>query len=254
MFLADFHIHSTFSDGRMTISELVDFYGTRGFGSIAITDHLCEEEHWLGKSAQWLNKTLTRETFGEYIETLGSESERAWEQYQMRVIPGFEITKNSIDYDRSSHIVALGVDRWVSADQNIEQILSQIRQYGGLSIAAHPVPTRKTEHQTLHLWDRRHELMDLIDAWEVASGPFLFGEVMESKLPMVANTDLHHPAQITSWKNRLDCEKSVEAILDSIRDQDLDFVFYKEPTRRSWNWLPQSLKALSLTSSGSRAG
>ncbi|NJM10303.1 MAG: PHP domain-containing protein, partial [Bdellovibrionaceae bacterium] len=39
MFLADLHVHSNFSDGHLSISELVDFYGQRGFGAIAVTDH-----------------------------------------------------------------------------------------------------------------------------------------------------------------------------------------------------------------------
>lgn len=29
MLLTDLHVHSTFSDGKMTIAELVDFYGQR---------------------------------------------------------------------------------------------------------------------------------------------------------------------------------------------------------------------------------
>lgn len=252
MFLADFHIHSQFSDGRLSLSELIDFYGSRGFGCIAITDHLCEEQHWLGKSAKILNKTLTRESFDHYLEQIRSERERALEQYEMIVLPGIEITKNSLDYDRSSHIVAIGVEEWISADQEIDQILRQIRSLGGLSLAAHPVPTRKYEHQTLHLWDRRHELMDLMDAWEVASGPFLFNEVLDAKLPMVANTDLHHPSQINSWKNRLDCEKHPEAILDAIRDQDLDFVFYKDPQRRQ-AWFTKSLQSLALLTQQSQS-
>ena len=39
-FLGDLHMHSTFSDGKLTIPELVDLFGSRGFGVIAITDHL----------------------------------------------------------------------------------------------------------------------------------------------------------------------------------------------------------------------
>ena len=36
MFLADFHVHTTWSDGKLSIAEVVDLFGKRGFGAIAI--------------------------------------------------------------------------------------------------------------------------------------------------------------------------------------------------------------------------
>src|SRR5690349_3064757 len=96
MILADLHIHSTFSDGKLTIPELVDFYGRRGFGAIAITDHLCETQTVIGKAARYLGRTLTPATFPFYRELLKSEAARAWDRYRMVVIPGVELTKNSI--------------------------------------------------------------------------------------------------------------------------------------------------------------
>ena len=122
MFLADLHIHSSFSDGRMTIPELVDFYGTRGFGAIAITDHICEELTVLGKAASYLKQTLTRATFPIYREILRSESERAWDRYRMVLLPGFELSKNTVSNHRSTHIVGLGrinTFEYVSADGEI---------------------------------------------------------------------------------------------------------------------------------------
>src|SRR6476619_571527 len=96
MFLADLHIHSTFSDGKLSIPELVDFYGKRGFGAIAITDHLCETRSLIGKAAVYLEQTLTPASFPIYLEILRSEAKRAREQYGLIVIPGFELTKNSV--------------------------------------------------------------------------------------------------------------------------------------------------------------
>ncbi|MGE0617116.1 MAG: PHP domain-containing protein, partial [Bacteriovoracia bacterium] len=76
MFLADFHIHSNFSDRKLSIPELVDLYEEQGFGAIAITDHLCESGTFLNKAAQMLEHTLTPATFPLYIEILRSEAER----------------------------------------------------------------------------------------------------------------------------------------------------------------------------------
>jgi len=228
MFITDFHIHSSFSDGKHSIPEIVDFYGRRGFGAIAITDHLCETATFLGIGASYLNRTLTPENFPLYLETLRNEAERAQKMYGMKVIPGFEITKNYLSNHRSAHILALNVTEFVSADDSIEVILKKIRAQGALSIAAHPVSTQRMEKQTFHLWKKREELSLLVDAWEVASGPVLFQEVKESGLPMIANSDLHRFSQMSSWKTCFEGERNVEAILEKIKKQKLSFQFYQE--------------------------
>ncbi len=226
--MADFHIHSQFSDGKHSISEIVDYYGKRGFGSIAITDHLCETNTFLGVGATYLNRTLNRVNFSKYLETIQIEAERAEHQYGMKLIPGFEITKNYLSNHRSAHILALGVSEFVSADDSIETILKNIRNQGAVSIAAHPVSTQRIEKQTFHLWKQREELSLLVDAWEVASGAVLFPEVMNSGLPMIANSDLHRFSQMSSWKSCFEGERNVESILEKIKTQKLSFQFFKE--------------------------
>ena len=238
MMLADLHTHSTFSDGEMNIPQLVDFYGERGFGAIAITDHICETKSFFGKAAQYLNYTLTEANFPLYLEIIRSEAVRAWREYEMVVIPGFEVSKNSLSNHRSAHLLGLGVSEFVSADLEISQIIDRIREQNALVIAAHPVSTRKFEKQTYHLWSRREELRDKIDAWEVASGPHIFEEVLKSGLPMLATSDLHRPQQIQSWKTVLKCERTPQAILQAVKNQELSFQFYTEerianPSRRS---------------------
>jgi predicted metal-dependent phosphoesterase TrpH len=232
-FLADLHVHSNFSDGKMSIPELIDFYGKREFGAIAITDHLCESQTAIGKAAGYLNKTLTKAIFPLYIQLLMSESQRAWQEYKLVVIPGVEFTKNSLLNHRSAHILGLGLKEFISADFSVDEIISGLHAQGALAIAAHPVSTRKVEKQTYHLWGRREELKNKLDAWEVASGPHWFHEVQESGLPMIATSDLHTPDQIHAWKTVFNCERHPQAILDAIKKQSLEFFFYDE--RRSRN-------------------
>lgn len=226
--LADFHIHSTFSDGKLSIPELVDLYGSRGFGAIAITDHLCETETLIGKAAVYLGRTLTPATFPLYIEIIKSEAERALKQYGMVLIAGFELTQNKVSNNRSAHMLGLGVREFLSANADAAQLARAIRAQGALAIAAHPVSTRKIEKQTYHLWDRREELSKEFDAWEVASGPHIFTEVLDSGLPMVASSDLHTRKQLASWKTVLECEPKEEAVLEAIRAQNIGFAFYDE--------------------------
>ncbi len=238
MILADLHVHSTFSDGKMTIPEIVDFYGSRGFGCIAITDHICEHKTFLGNAAQYLNLALTEATFPLYIEILRSETERAWDRYKMVLIAGFELSKNSWSNQRSAHILGLGITDYLSADGDILDLTRAIRAQGGVAIAAHPVSTRKMEPQTYHLWNRRQELEQEFDAWEVASGPHLFEEVQKSGLPVLASSDLHHAGQINAWKTVFDCERHPDAVLEAIRKQKLDIKFYQEEiTEPSFSFL-----------------
>lgn len=221
-------MHSTFSDGKLTIPELVDLFGSRGFGVISITDHLCEDATTIGIAAKYLNQTLTPATFPIYLEILRSEAERAWDQYKMVLIPGFELTKNSVSNHRSAHLLGIGISEFVRADADPIDLARAIRAQGALAVAAHPVHTRKSEKQTYHLWDRRDELAPELDAWEVASGPYIFEEVFRSGLPMLASGDLHRREQINSWKTVFDCERHPGAVLDAIRKQELRFQFYRE--------------------------
>jgi hypothetical protein len=227
MILGDFHIHSRFSDGILSIPEIVDLFGQNGFGAIAITDHLCEDTTIMGKSAKFLGRTLTPDNFSFYMQTLEAEAERAWQQYEMVLIPGFELTKNSLNDQNSAHILALGVHDYIHADEDVPDLISKIHAQGALAIAAHPVDTRQQERQTHMLWNRREELSGQFDAWEVASGPHLFDEVLKTSLPKIANSDMHGPLQMRSWKTRLDCERHPQAVLEAIKKQNVDFEFFE---------------------------
>lgn len=225
-FLADFHVHTDYSDGLQKLPDVIDAFGKRGFGAIAVTDHIAEDQTVIGYFAQQLGKVLTRETYVEYSRRVAEEAERAWDQYQMVVLPGFELSKNSLSNRRSAHILGIGVTQYVPADADAPELIDAIHAQGGIAVAAHPVYTRKWEKQTYHLWERREELSTRFDAWEVASGNFLFDEVAREKLPKIASSDMHVARQMSSWKTRLSCERKPEAILDAIRRQEVDFAYY----------------------------
>ncbi len=227
MYLADFHLHSTFSDGKLSIAELVDLYGELGFGAIAITDHICETNGLFGIGAKYLKWTVQQENFTKYISEIHEQAERARKQYGMVVIPGYEITKNSIFPSQSAHILVIGSEKFICANQDIRTSLQVAKNHGALTVAAHPVDTGIKEKQTFQLWNMREEIKSDVDAWEVASGPIWFEQVAESGLPMLASSDLHHPSQIQSWKTVFSCERHPEAIMNAIRNQDIEFKFYR---------------------------
>ena len=105
--LCDFHVHTQWSDGKLSVAEVVDLYGSTGkFDVIAITDHILMKKDLLARAGRIA--TLGRRAFGvrehdfeHYLENVRAEATRALEQYGMLVIPGAEITQNRLPDGRT---------------------------------------------------------------------------------------------------------------------------------------------------------
>lgn len=224
---ADLHIHSNFSDGALSVAEIVDLYGQKGFDVIAITDHLAETNNLIGKVTRSLNYSLSEEKFKEYLSDVKIQKIRALEQYGMNLIFGYEITKNSFINHRSCHLLILGVEEYISPDLDVPDILTAAKNAGGLTIAAHPFHTGDFEFQTFYLWSRRESLKGLIDAWEVTYRKKVSSDVMYSGLPLIASSDFHRVDHMTSWKTVLYCGNTFGEIKNCIKNQTLDFYFFQ---------------------------
>jgi PHP domain len=225
---SDLHIHTTYSDGVFSLPQVVDFYGQRGFDAIAITDHLCESKNVIGRFSHTFGMSLTAEIFPDYMVAIKKEAVRAIEQYGMLVLPGYEITKNSIDNHRSAHVLVLGTTEWIDPNQEINDILEQARNFNAFTIAAHPFHTGDFEFQSFYLWSRRAELSSLIDAWEINSRMKISPEVMKSGLRLIANSDFHVPKNYRAWKTKIFSEKNQNSLFQAIREQKVDFFLDRE--------------------------
>ena len=222
--LCDFHVHTQWSDGKLTVGEVVDLYGRTGkFDVIAITDHILMKKDLLARAGRIA--TLGRRRFGvreedfdQYLADIAAEGRRALKEYGMIVVPGAEVTQNRIRAKKNSHIIALGIKNYISADQGADAILREIRRQGALSIACHPhhTTTRRIEISTCYLWDHREELSDLVDVWEAANRDDLFSVTSLKHYPYVANSDFHKPKHLYSWKTLIRCDKSWPAIRDAL--------------------------------------
>jgi hypothetical protein len=223
--LCDFHVHTRWSDGQLSVAEVVDLYGRSGkFDVIAITDHVLMKKDLLARAGRIA--TLGRRAFGvrendfeEYLADVRHEAKRALDQYGLLVIPGAEITQNRLRGKKNSHIIALDIAQYISADQAADDILRDIRRQGGVSIACHPHhrTTRRIEISTCYLWDHREELGGLVDVWEAANRDDLFSVTSLKHYPYVANSDFHKPKHLYSWKTLLRCDKNWPAIRDALR-------------------------------------
>ena len=234
--LCDLHVHTRWSDGQLTVREVVDLFGETGaFDVIAITDHVLRRKDWLaraGRAATFAARrfTVTEESFPDYLADIRTEAERAREKYGMLVIPGAEITRNHRRRARNAHIVGLGIDEFISADQSPEAILSDIRRQGGLSVACHPHqrPRRQFSIETTYLWDHRDELADLVDVWEAANRDDLFSVTSLKHFPYIANSDFHKTKHLYSWKTLVRCAKEWPAIKTALRrNVDVAITLYR---------------------------
>jgi 3',5'-nucleoside bisphosphate phosphatase len=235
--LCDFHVHTQWSDGRLSVREVVDLYGRTGrFDVIAITDHILMKRDLLSRAARLATLgrrqfSVLEDQFPAYLREIAAEARRAREQYDLLVIPGAEITQNHIRSRKNSHIVALNIQEYISADQSAETILEAIRRQGALSVACHPHhrTTTRLEIGTCYLWEHRKRVAPLVDVWEAANRDDLFSVTSLTHYPYVANSDFHKAKHLYSWKTLVRSEKTWEAIARTLRENvDIALMLYRD--------------------------
>ena len=217
MLLCDFHIHTTYSDGVLPLREVVDLFGRSGHDVIAITDHIVNRDNGLGRIAHAIRRSLDPESWKRYVEEIAREAERAWRTYGMLVLPGAEMTRNTINRNTSVHILALGLADFLPADGDPLEVLREIRRRGAVSVACHPHEMSEFCANTFYLWNRRRVVRPLVDLWEVGCRWDLFPPVSRERLPHIANSDFHKPEHLFAWKTLLKSERTAAAVLAALR-------------------------------------
>ncbi len=217
MLLADFHIHTKWSDGKLSMREVVDLFGSAGHDVIAITDHIVNNDSLVGRMTHRWQLTLTPETFPDYLAEVEREKRRAWDQYRMIVIAGTELTQNALTRRNSAHVLALGITEFISANGSVEEMLTRARSKAPVLVACHPNEMSDWYANTFYLWNRRGEIGELIDRWEVACRWDLFPQVSRARFPYMGNSDFHKPEHLWAWKTLLPCEKREEAVLETLK-------------------------------------
>ena len=214
--LCDFHIHTSFSDGRLSLREVVDLFGKHGFDVISITDHILDrytlEER--RRKGEQIN-AITKEGFKDYLKALWKEAKRAWKEYNMLLIPGVEITNNRNLY----HILAIDIKEYVEPSLSVEEIIKEVKEQNAIVIAAHPDRKKEDkEHLSWYLWENQEKFKEMFDAWEVANRDDLFNSIGVKKYNYIANSDFHESWHLYSWKTLIRAEKNPEAIKAAIRE------------------------------------
>jgi predicted metal-dependent phosphoesterase TrpH len=105
---ADFHMHTTYSDGTLSPFSLVRQGERRGLDVIGVTEH---------------NTVIASKIARFYSNAVGGPI----------VVTGEEITTGGY------HLIAIGIESTVSPNQPITGVVKDIHAQGGLAIGAHPV-------------------------------------------------------------------------------------------------------------------
>jgi UDP-N-acetylglucosamine:LPS N-acetylglucosamine transferase len=233
MLLCDFHIHTNYSDGKLSVSEVVDFYGERGFDCICITDHLADPRLLIGKLARLSGMTVGENQLDEYFDVIERERVRAWRKYKMIVMTGIEFNKDGYTKKTSAHLLGIDLKAPIPCDLDLKETIAQIHAQGGLAVASHPhIMKSEWGKNTLYLWENQEIFEPLIDAWEIANRNNIFDCIGMKRLRFLANSDFHKPKHIYSWKTLLFCEKDAQAIKDCVRlNQHVSITLYRKDNR-----------------------
>ncbi|MFB6086782.1 MAG: PHP domain-containing protein [Halodesulfurarchaeum sp.] len=191
MLTVELHAHSERShDGRDPIELLLEQAAAVGIDALAVTDH---------------------DAFGE--------SERAADlapEFGLIGIPGMEITSEA------GHVLALGIDRKISAGLSFEDTVEAIHEAGGIAVVPHPFQKSRSGVAP----NISREALTGADAIEVYNSRLLTGRAnrkarsfaKEHGLPQTAGSDAHIAELVGQAITAVDASSETAAgIVDAIR-------------------------------------
>ncbi len=218
--LCELHAHTTWSDGLLSLRQLVDLYGAGGFDVLAITDHVVRvEDPWFA-AATGEAQHVHPGNHAAYLAELDAEAERARELYSLLVVPGLELTYNDADPTRAAHAVAIGLRSFVPVDTGIEPALAAARAAGAALVAAHPYPLELaglSTRTTARFAEEAEWAASVVDRFELVNRHELFPWVAAARLPVVASGDFHRLPHFATWKTLVPAAKSAEALVEYLR-------------------------------------
>ena len=232
--LCELHAHTTWSDGALTLPELVDLYGGAGFDVLAVTDHVVRSEDPWGRQLEGRGASLRAERAAAYFEQLAEEGERALARYGLVLIPGLELTFDDDDPCLAAHALAIGVRDYVSLDGGLDHALAHARERGAALVGAHPYTlagTRTATRTTARFAENAEWAATAVDRFELCNRHDFFPWVASNRLPAVATGDFHRPEHFATWKSVIPAERSEEAVVEYLRSRRPVSLALAEPRR-----------------------
>ncbi|KAI8643301.1 Polymerase/histidinol phosphatase-like protein [Parasitella parasitica] len=212
------HAHSTFSDGKMNVRQLLQWHIANGYNAVMVTDHNTIEG---GLAAEKL-------ALAEYNDTIV-------------VIPGMEYTccrihMNFIDINETVPATAP-----VPSDEELQRVISRVHDLGGLVIVNHIPWSNTTQGGRQQARLPNHPSIEQLISWGVDGFEVVNQETFDmasyqattqKKLIQMVGMDIHHPsvgAQV--WLTVNAANMSRTSIMEEIRNRRTSFLFDPAGTR-----------------------
>jgi 3',5'-nucleoside bisphosphate phosphatase len=228
--LCELHAHTRWSDGDLSVSELVDLHGRAGFDVLCVTDHVVRTDDPWRETA--LVRAVTEEQWGAYLAEIEREARRALALYGLTLVPGLELTYNDVDSAKAAHAVAVGLRSFVSVEDGIVDAMLDARKAGAALVAAHPYDGPEPESRNLRLTRRfalDPALCDLAHRFELFNRSQLFGWVATAGLPTVAGGDVHRVEHLAGWRTLVPCGPDQEELVAYLRSLQPVYLVRLEP-------------------------
>jgi len=204
---AELHCHSSLSyDGRDPVDMLLGQAAAVGLDALAVTDH-------------------------DEIDASLAAAEQAAD-YDLVGIPGMEVTSEA------GHVLALGVEELVPPGLSFVETLDRIHAQDGIAVVPHPF--QRSRHGVApHISEAT---LASADAIEVYNSRLFTGRSNRTaerfaaarNLPMTAGSDAHIAEMVGQAVTEVDAaERTVDAVLDAIRDGRTSVVGKRTPWRIS---------------------
>ena len=217
--LCELHAHTRWSDGELTVAEVVDLHGRSGFDVLCVTDHVVRSDDPWREDEGLRFSSVEEATFPLYLAEVEREAARAWRTYGMLVLPGLELTFNDPEPVMAAHTVAIGLREFVSVDDGIAEAMRSAAEAGAALVAAHPngdEPAHPRGRLTRR-FSRDAGLRGLAHRFELFNRAQLFGWVADAGLPAVACGDFHVPGHLPGWKTLLPSRHDEESVVHYLR-------------------------------------
>ena len=222
--LCELHAHTRWSDGTLSVAELVDAHGRTGFDVLCVTDHVVRrDDPWIAPDGR-AGSSVDESTWDTYLAEIEREAARALATYGLLVLPGLELTYNDADASRAAHAVAVGLRSFVSIDDGIADAIRSAAEAGAAIIAAHPfdsahVDAAAAASRLTRRFADDEALRGLVHRFELFNRTQLFGWVAEAGLPAVATGDFHRPEHLYGWKTLVPSRANEPSLVAYLRSR-----------------------------------
>lgn len=209
MILFDGHSHTTYSDGKMSVDELIQWHIQYGYNAFALTDH----NKIGGKGLQEAR---------ELIKTKYNNS--------LILIPGVEWTTCRFHMNFLGINSTDGLPAWDNnlTDDGVRQLINEVHKRGGVVTFNH---RRWSEYSGLEVWSMEQLLDFNVDFIEAANQEGLdfqaiqFARKSNNKIGIMAGSDVHSGSFVPHMWGVINATSFSEAaIMDELRNHRESFI------------------------------